>query len=91
MMGLTADGQADQKLILQRDSRLGISTAHKRASRADIPTPEVAPGANPGRAAGPSRLGWMRWASDGGAGSDEDGLDISFLRRVQGHRHRDGD
>lgn len=47
MMGLTSDGQADQELIRRRDSRLGLSTAHQRASRADIPTPEVAPGANP--------------------------------------------
>lgn len=43
----TDDGQADQELIRQRDSRLGVSTAHKRGSRADIPTPEVAPGDNP--------------------------------------------
>lgn len=46
MMGLTADGQSDEGLIRQRDRRLGISTARKRASRADIPTPEVAPSAN---------------------------------------------
>jgi hypothetical protein len=29
-----------------RDRRLGISTARKRQNRADIPDPEVAPGAN---------------------------------------------
>ncbi|GAA1128708.1 OBAP family protein [Citricoccus alkalitolerans] len=46
MMGLTEDGQADEELIRNRDRRLGISTAQKRASRAGIPTPEVAPGAN---------------------------------------------
>jgi hypothetical protein len=46
MMGLTGDGQANGALIDDRDRRLGISTAHKRQNRADIPYPEVAPGAN---------------------------------------------
>jgi hypothetical protein len=46
MMGLTQDGQADEALILDRDRRLGVSTARKRQNRADIPSPAVAPGAN---------------------------------------------
>ena len=46
MMGLTDDGQIDETLVGDRDRRLGISTAHKRQHRADIPTPEVVPGAN---------------------------------------------
>ncbi|MFI2641764.1 OBAP family protein [Streptomyces sp. NPDC018610] len=46
MMGLTEDGQADEALIHSRDRRLGISTPHKRHNRADIPMPEVVPGAN---------------------------------------------
>lgn len=46
MMGLTDDGQADEDLIRDRDRRIGTSTPRKRESRADIPTPEVAPGAN---------------------------------------------
>jgi hypothetical protein len=46
MMGLTEDGQADETLIEDRDRRLGISTAHKRQNRADIPSPELVPGAN---------------------------------------------
>jgi hypothetical protein len=46
MMGLTEDGQVDEALVRDRDRRLGVSTAHKRQNRADIPTPEVAPGAN---------------------------------------------
>ena len=46
MMGFTQDGQADEALIRGRDRRLGISTARKRQNRADIPDPEVAPGAN---------------------------------------------
>ena len=46
MMGLTEDGQVDEALVRDRDRRLGVSTARKRQNRADIPTPDVAPGAN---------------------------------------------
>ncbi|WP_159329029.1 OBAP family protein [Streptomyces tendae] len=46
MMGFTEDGQASDEMIRARDDRLGISTSGKRANRADIPMPEVAPGAN---------------------------------------------
>ena len=46
MMGLTGDGQINEELVQDRDRRLGVSTAHKREHRADIPNPEVAPGAN---------------------------------------------
>jgi uncharacterized protein DUF1264 len=46
MMGFTQDGQAREALILDRDRRLRVSSAHKRRNRDDIPTPEVAPGAN---------------------------------------------
>lgn len=46
MMGFTEDGQAADELIQDRDDELGVSTARKRQKRADIPTPEVAPGAN---------------------------------------------
>ena len=46
MMALTDDGQADAELVRDRDSRLGVSTARKRHSRADITTPAVAAGAN---------------------------------------------
>lgn len=46
MMGLTADGQEDSALLRARDERLGVSTQDKRRRRADIPTPEVVPGAN---------------------------------------------
>jgi hypothetical protein len=46
MMGLTEDGQANETLIQDRDRRLGVSTSRKRQHRADIPWPEVAPGAN---------------------------------------------
>ena len=46
MMCLTEDGQADEAAIRERDTRLGISTSHKRRNRDDIPMPSVAPGAN---------------------------------------------
>ncbi|MFG3105498.1 OBAP family protein [Streptomyces tendae] len=46
MMGFTEDGQASDEMIRARDDRLGISTSGKRENRADIPMPEVAPGAN---------------------------------------------
>ncbi|MFE0790614.1 OBAP family protein [Streptomyces mutabilis] len=46
MMGFTQDGQASDEMIRARDERLGISTSGKRQNRADIPVPEVAPGAN---------------------------------------------
>lgn len=46
MMGFTEDGQASPELIQDRDNRLGLSTTHKQQNRADIPTPDVAPGAN---------------------------------------------
>ena len=46
MMGLTEDGQADEELIHARDRRLGVSAPRKRRGRADIPWPEVVPGAN---------------------------------------------
>jgi len=46
MMGFTADGQNDSKLVAQRDKNLGTDTAKKRKERADIPTREIAPGAD---------------------------------------------
>lgn len=46
MMGFTKDGQANEGLVHDRDRRLGVSTAHKRRNRADIPTPDVAREAN---------------------------------------------
>ena len=46
MMAFTEDGQADESQIHDRDRRLGVSAPHKRRNRADIPTPDVVPGAN---------------------------------------------
>jgi hypothetical protein len=46
MMAFTQDGQASEAQIHDRDRRVGVSTARKRQSRADIPWPEVVPGAN---------------------------------------------
>ncbi|AZE54731.1 putative lipoprotein [Pseudomonas synxantha] len=46
MMGFTADGQADPKMVAERDKRLGVDSNQKKASRADIATPAIAPGAD---------------------------------------------
>ena len=46
MMGFTADGQGDPKMIEQRDKDLGTNTTKKKESRADIPTHEIASGAD---------------------------------------------
>jgi len=46
MMGFTEDGQLRDELIHQRDRRVGLSTAARRRSRADIPTPVIQDGAN---------------------------------------------
>jgi hypothetical protein len=46
MMGFTQDGQTREELVRERDRRLGVSTFANRRRRADIPMPEVLPGAN---------------------------------------------
>jgi hypothetical protein len=38
MMGFTADGQIDPKLVAYRDSYYGVDAAKIRAARKDIPT-----------------------------------------------------
>ena len=63
MMGFTADGQANEALIHDRDRKLGISTARKRQNRADIPSPEVAPGANSWESGRTVQTAWRRRTS----------------------------
>lgn len=46
MMGFTADGQVDPRMVEERDQRFGIDSAQKRRDRADIETPTVQPGAD---------------------------------------------
>ena len=46
MMGFTADGQGDPKMIEQRDKDHGTDTTKKKQQRADIPTRDIAPGAD---------------------------------------------
>ena len=46
MMGFTADGQGDPKMVEQRDKDLGTNTTKKKESRADIATHEIVPGAD---------------------------------------------
>ncbi|HAB03928.1 MAG TPA: DUF1264 domain-containing protein [Pseudomonas sp.] len=46
MMGFTADGQADPKMVEQRNRRLQIDAAKNKSARADIPIPRADPAAN---------------------------------------------
>ena len=46
MMGFTGDGQVDPALVRERDKRFGIDSAEKKRQRADIPTPQIDPGAD---------------------------------------------
>lgn len=46
MMGFTADGQANPKMVSDRDNRFGIQSAEKKKERADIPAPKIDPGAD---------------------------------------------
>jgi hypothetical protein len=46
MMGFTADGQADTRMVQQRDRTFGVSSEEKKKDRADIPTPAIDPGAD---------------------------------------------
>lgn len=46
MMGFTEEKQLNQEMRNDRDRRYGVSTADRRRKRADIPTPDVVPGAN---------------------------------------------
>jgi len=46
MMGFTADGQADPKLVRERDRRMGVDSAAKKKARAGIEAPAVDPGAD---------------------------------------------
>jgi hypothetical protein len=46
MMGFTEDGQINDAMVAARDQRLVISTDERRRQRAEIPMPNVVPGAN---------------------------------------------
>lgn len=46
MMGFTAEGQANPKLVQARDDGYGISSAEKKKQREDIPVPAIDPGAD---------------------------------------------
>lgn len=46
MMGFTAEGQADAALVTARDKGYEISSEEKKKDRADIPAPEILPGAD---------------------------------------------
>jgi hypothetical protein len=46
MMGFTADGQASEEMVAERDRRFHVSSAEKRRKRADIAYPPVDPSAD---------------------------------------------
>jgi hypothetical protein len=46
MMGFTADGQHDPRMVAERDKRFGIDSAAKRKDREDIAAPPIDPGAD---------------------------------------------
>ena len=46
MMGFTADGQANSKMVSDRDQGYGIDSNEKRKNRAEIPSPAILPGAD---------------------------------------------
>jgi hypothetical protein len=46
MMGFTQDGQADERMVSERDRRFDVSSAENRRKRADIAYPPVDPGAD---------------------------------------------
>lgn len=57
MAGFTADGQLRPELLTARDARFGISTAEKRAKRADIPEVPVDPAADQGHVSNAPQVG----------------------------------
>lgn len=46
MMGFTADGQANEQMVAERDRRFNVSSAENRERRADIAYPPIDPGAD---------------------------------------------
>jgi len=46
MMGFTADGQVNEQMVSERDKRFEVSSAEKRANRADITYPVIDTDAN---------------------------------------------
>jgi hypothetical protein len=46
MMGFTAEGQIDQRLVIDRDKRLDVDSTRKKKARADIPVPTIDPSAD---------------------------------------------
>lgn len=46
MMGFTADGQANEQMITNRDQRMSLSSGELRERRADLPYPAIDPDAD---------------------------------------------
>lgn len=56
MMGITADGQVEPKLVQERDRAAGVSAATRRRQRANLPDPIVEPTADAWRSGSPMQL-----------------------------------
>jgi Protein of unknown function (DUF1264) len=59
MMGFTADGQAKDMLIQERDRRFQVSSAEKRDARRDIATPSIDPEADAWQKGETRQLDWV--------------------------------
>lgn len=46
MMGFTADGQTDARMVADRDRRMGVDSAERRKNREDIAAPAIDPAAD---------------------------------------------
>jgi hypothetical protein len=80
MMGFTQDGQVNEKLVAERDRRLGISSAEKRAQRSDIRYPVVDTDADAWQKGIALQLSLSKSAIKRGGESHQDGDGISPSR-----------
>ena len=56
MMALTADGQADPRLVQERDQAAGVPAETRRRQRANLPDPIIEPNADAWRSGAPMQL-----------------------------------
>ncbi|AUX92852.1 OBAP family protein [Mixta gaviniae] len=73
MMGFTADGQLDQRLLKDRDARFGIDSRKMRQERADIVANPVVKGANAWQNGDPIQLQRVKGGGEHAHGDTEFG------------------
>ncbi|MGP3591651.1 OBAP family protein [Vagococcus sp. WN89Y] len=71
MMGFTADGQLDPRLLADRDRRLDVDTQAIREARKDLPARPVAPGADAWQQGEVIQLQRIRGSGEHGRGSTD--------------------